>query len=143
LEADERIHYAVEHTEVVRSPRQKIGHLLFNQHILLFDHRVDGMGECGQRRQGDSSQAKIVTASYLVNLEGFSPNARRFIELMAERYPQEPGIFYTYKNEPKEMNIVSDPVEAIVEKITLRIDNQNDPLAAIVKVWKNFGMCRY
>ncbi|MBN2463608.1 MAG: hypothetical protein JXB43_08450, partial [Dehalococcoidia bacterium] len=60
-------------------------------------------------------------------------HAKRFIEMMAEKYPHEPGIFYTYKNEPGEMNIVSEPVEIIVDKINRRIDNQHDPLTAIVK----------
>jgi hypothetical protein len=133
LEADERIHYAVENTEVVRSPRQKLATFgSTNIYYYLITELTEWVNVVREGRV-IAAKPKIVTASYLVNLEGFSPNARRFIELMAERYPQEPGIFYTYKNEPKEMNIVSDPVEAIVEKISSRIDSQHDPLAAIIR----------
>lgn len=53
--------------------------------------------------------------------------------MMAEKYPHEPGIFYTYKNEPKEMNIVSEPTKAVVDKINQQIDSRNDPLSAIIK----------
>ena len=80
-----------------------------------------------------AARPKIVTPAYLTNLEGFSSQARRFIEMMAEKSPHEAGIIYSYKNEPKEMNIISESMEEVVSKISQRIDSQGDPLTAIIR----------
>ena len=56
---------------------------------------------------------------------------------MAEKYPHEAGIFYSYRNEPKEMNIISDPMEQVVGNINRRIDVHGDPLTAIIKGVEN------
>jgi hypothetical protein len=53
--------------------------------------------------------------------------------MMAERFPMEPSIFYTYKNEPGDMNIISETTEEIVEKINKRIEGSSNPLSAIIK----------
>ena len=133
METDERIQYAIEHTEVVRSPQQSLATFGTTN---IYYYLVTGLTEwVNVVREGRviAARPKIVTPSYLVNLEGFSTQARRFIEMMVERYPHEPGIFYTYKNEPREINIVSEPVGAIVDKINRQIDSQRDPLTAIIK----------
>ena len=133
MEADERIQYAIERTEVLRNPTQSLA--TFGTTNVYYYLVTELAAWVNVVREGRviAAQPKIVTPSYLINLEGFSLHAKRFIEMMAEKYPHEPGIFYTYKNEPGEMNIVSEPVEIIVDKINRRIDNQRDPLTAIVK----------
>ena len=47
--------------------------------------------------------------------------------------PHAPGLFYTYKNEPKETNIVADNLPSVVSKINADIDKRGDPLASIIK----------
>ncbi|HEX9976198.1 MAG TPA: hypothetical protein VGA82_03015, partial [Dehalococcoidales bacterium] len=60
--------------------------------------------------------------------------ARRYFEaLMREHGQHIPGLFYTYKNEPKELNIVSDSLLAVVAKLNAEIDQRGDKLAAIIK----------
>jgi len=80
-----------------------------------------------------ASKPKIVTPTYLINMEGFSGPARRFVEMMAEQNPYEPSIFYSYKNEPGNMNIVSEPAEQVVEKVEKIVEEKNDALSAIIK----------
>ena len=80
-----------------------------------------------------ASKPRIVTPQYLINLEGFSAEANRFLEILARKYPQEPGIFYSYKNESLEMNIVSEPTEVVIDNISQLIDKQGNPLTAIIK----------
>ena len=133
MEADEKIQYAVEHTEVLRAPMQSLATFgATNVYYYLVTELTEWVNVVREGRV-IAARPKIVTPSYLVNLEGFSPQARKFIEMMAERYPHEPGIFYTYKNEPREMNIVSEPVNAVIANINQRIDNQRDPLTAIIR----------
>ncbi len=44
-----------------------------------------------------------------------------------------PGLLYAYRNEPKEMNIVSDNLLAVVAKLNEKIDKRGDPLTTIIK----------
>lgn len=133
MEADEKIQYAIEHTEVVRAPAQSLATFgSTNIYYYLVTQLTEWVNVVREGRV-IAARPKIVTPSYLVRVEGFSAQARRFIEMMAQKYPDEPGIFYSYKNEPKEMNIVSEPLEAVIEKINQKIDSQRDPLSAIIK----------
>ncbi len=133
MEIDKKIQYAIEHTEVVRPPKQQLATFgATNIYYYLVTELTEWVIVVREGRV-IAARPKIVTPSYLVNLEGFSPQAKRFIEMMAEKYPHEPGIFYSYRNEPKEMNIVSEPINAVVDKINQRIDSQRDPLSAIIK----------
>ncbi len=133
MEIDERIQYAIEHTEVVRSPKQNLA--TFGITNIYYYLVTELMESANVVREGRviAAKPKIVTPTYLFNLEGFSGSARRFIEIMAEKYPHEAGIFYSYKNEPKEMNIVSEPMEKVVDKIGQQIDSHGNPLTAIIR----------
>ncbi len=133
MEADERIEHAIENTEVIRSPEQSLATFgSTNIYYYLITGLMDNVNVVREGRV-IAAKPKIVTPTYLINLEGFSSQARRFAEMMANRFPHEVGIFYSYKNEPKDMNIISEPVQMVVEKINRQIDMQRDPLSAIIK----------
>ena len=44
-----------------------------------------------------------------------------------------PGLLYTYRNEPKELTIVSDNLISVANKLNAEIDKRGDPLTAIIK----------
>src|SRR4030042_591243 len=44
-----------------------------------------------------------------------------------------PGIIYSYRNESREFNIVSDNLLAVADKLKTDIDRRGDPLASIIK----------
>lgn len=133
MDAEDKIQFAIEHTEVLRPPMQSLATFgTTNVYYYLVTELAEWVNVVREGRV-IAARPKIVTPSYLINLEGFSSQARKFIELMAERYPHEPGIFYTYKNEPGEMNIVSERIGAVIEKINRIIDDRRDPLTAIIK----------
>jgi hypothetical protein len=133
MEADEKIQYAIENTRVIKPPRQKLS--TFGTTNIYYYLITELMESTNIVREGRviAARPKIVTPNYLINLEGFSGSAKRYIELMTEMHPHEAGIFYTYKNEPKEMNVVSTPVQDILDRITQQIENKGDPLTAIIK----------
>ncbi len=133
MEIDDKIQYAIEHTEVVRPPKQNLS--TFGTTNIYYYLVTELMESANVVREGRvvAARPKIVTPAYLINLEGFSGQARRFIEMMTEKSPHEAGIFYSYKNEPKEMNVVSEPMNEVVGKISQRIDSDGDPLTAIIK----------
>jgi len=133
MEIDEKIQFAIENTKVIKQPKQSLA--TFGSTNIYYYLISELINQVNVVREGRviAARPKIVTPYYLANIEGFSGQARRYIEMMAERNPHEPGIFYSYKNEPKEMSFLSEPMGQVVDKISQRIDSEGDPLTAIIK----------
>ena len=141
MEIDERILDAVRHTEILRLPKQTLStfgvtniyyYLLAEPIYAEFENKVSET----VIREGRviAQKPRVVTPFYLTRLDGFSADARHYFEmLLQEQGPNAPGIFYTYKNEPKEMNIVSDSLLMVVDKLNAEIDRRGDALASIIK----------
>jgi hypothetical protein len=143
-EEDERIAYAISQTVVLRQPKQTLSTFgATNIHYYLLTKPVYadlmGKGENADEtvvREGRviTERPKIITPSYLFNLEGFSSHARKYLESLAEQYgANAPGIFYSYKNEPKDTSVVSSPMKTVIERINKEIDSKGDPLSTIIK----------
>jgi len=142
METDnDRIEYAVRHTEILRHPRQHLSTFgITNVYYYLvteptYKELVSDVNETVIREgRVIANKPKIVTPYYLSRLEGFSYDARRYLETLVKMHGADaPGLFYTYKNEPKELNIVSDSWPAVVDKLNDEIDKKGDPLASIIK----------
>jgi hypothetical protein len=140
MESDERIRNAVMNTEIVRPPRQSLAtfgttsvyyylvaeatynELIKEQETVIREGRVI------------AERPKIVTPSYLSRVQGFSPEAKKYFDmLMTQGHPDSPGLIYAYRNEPKELNIVSDNLSVVVARLNAQIDQKNDPLISIIK----------
>lgn len=133
MEMDKRIKYAVEHTELIRPPQQ---HLATFGTTTLNYYVVTGLAEnLSVVRDGKvvAEKPRIVTPSYLVGLEGFSEEARKYITTMAREHPNEPGVFYRYKNHPREMTIVSETIRQVIGKLNAQIEEEHNPLSTIIK----------
>ena len=138
---DDRIEYAVEHTEILRPPRQTLATFgTTNIHYYLitepaYAELVNNVTETVVREgKVITERPKIVTPYYLSRLEGFSQDAKRYFDLLIRTHgPDAPGLFYTYRNEPKELNIVSDSWLSVVDKLNADIDKRGDPLTSIIK----------
>lgn len=138
---EERIEYAISHTEVLRPPRQALstfGTTNIYYYLLTepsYKEIMVGEEETVVREgRVRAEKPKVVTPYYLINVEGFSNHARRYLEMVAKEYgPHTPGLFYGYKNEPKELNIVSSDMDSVVRKLADKIDREGDQLATIIK----------
>ena len=138
---DARIEYAVRHTEILRYPRQHLSTFgVTNIYYYLvteptYSELVSDINETVIREgRVIAERPRIVTPYYLSRLEGFSSEARRYFEmLLGTRDANVPGLFYTYKNESKGLNIVSENWPAVVAKLNDEIDKKGDPLASIIK----------
>jgi len=133
VEVDEKIQYAMQNTQVLRSPRQTLA--TFGSTNIYYYIITELVVNTNIVREGRviAARPKIVTPAYLANLDGFSQQARRYIEIMAQKYPHELGIFYSYKNEPREMNVVTESFSQVLDKINQQIENRGNPLSAIIK----------
>ncbi len=141
MEIDDRIKHAVMHTEILRAPKQSL-YTFGTTSIYYYLVTEPAYSDLDKNvtetvvREGRviAEQPKIVTPYYLSSLEGFGTEARRYFEaLIKEHGSSIRGVFYAYKNEPKELTIVSDVLPSVVDKLNADIDRRGDPLAAIIK----------
>ena len=138
---DERIRYAVRHTEILRAPKQSLytfGTTNIYYYLVtepVYSELIKNISETVVREgRIIAERPRIVTPYYLSSLEGFSSEARRYFEALPREYSQNiRGLFYSYKNEPKPLTIVSDNLLSVVDKINAEIDKRGDPLTAIIK----------
>ncbi len=138
---DERIRDAVKHTEILRAPKQSLytfGTTNIYYYLVTkpaYSELIKNITETVVREgRVIAERPRIVTPYYLSRLEGFSSEASKYFEaLMKEHGSNIRGLFYTYKNEPKELTIVSENLLSVVDKLNAEIDKRGDPLAAIIK----------
>jgi len=138
---DKRIRYAIMRTEILRPPKQSLytfGTTNIYYYLVtepVYSELIRDITETVVREgRVIAERPRIVTPYYLTHLEGFGSEARRYFEALAKEHGSNiHGLFYTYKNEPKELNIVSDNLRSVVDKLNAEIDRRGDPLAAIIK----------
>jgi len=138
---NERIQDAVRHTEILRLPKQHLSTFgMTNIHYYLVTEPAyaEFVKETDETviREGKviAEKPRIVTPYYLSRVEGFSQDAKKYFEALIRAHgPNAPGLFYTYKNELKELNIVAENLPSVVSKLNAEIDKRGDPLASIIK----------
>lgn len=139
--SDERLEYAVGHTEILRLPKQtlatfgmtNIGYYLVTEPVYS-ELEKDVTETVVREGRVVAERPRIVTPYYLSRFEGFSPDAKRYFNGLLKQYgPNAPGLFYSYRNEPKGLTIVAGSITAVVDKINAEIDKRGDPLVAIIK----------
>ena len=133
MEADEKIKHALQHTELIKAPRRELD--TFGSSVIDYYVVTELVGNLSVVRDGKvfAERPKIVTPAYLVNVEGFSEQAKKYISMMARERPYESGIFYKYKNEPGGMDVISEPVKQVIDNLSSRVEEQQNPLSTIIK----------
>jgi hypothetical protein len=138
---EEKIREAVRHTEILRPPKQSLATFgTTNVYYYLvtepaYSEMVKNAVETVIREgRVIAERPKIVTPYYLSHLEGFSSEAQKYLDMLTKTQgANAPGLFYSYKNEPKELNIVSDNLLSVVAKLNAEIDKRGDPLTSIIR----------
>jgi hypothetical protein len=136
---EERLNQAVSRTQILRAPRQALATFgVTNIEYYLLTQPVYAENENQEtvvrRGQVIASRPRIVTPFYLSQAEGFSPEARRYLQKMAlEHGPHTPGVYYAYRNEPKSTDIVTEALTQVVGHINQELDGKNDRLATIIQ----------
>lgn len=140
MESDERIRIAVMNTQVIRPPRQNLetfGATNIYYYLVAeaaFNEIMNSTETVIREGRVVAERPRIVTPSYLSRVQGFSAEAKKYFEMLMTHYDaNSPGLFYSYRNEPKELNVVSDNLPAVVAKLNMEIDLKGDPLMSIIK----------
>ena len=134
---DAEIEYAISHTDLVRLPEQRLNTFgVTKVHYYLLTEPMDSVGETRIREgQVIAERPRIVTPGYFLNVfEGFGDHARKQAEALLNRYGFDPDILeYKYKNEMSNTWTLSENIGDVILKISNKIDDESDPLAAILK----------
>jgi len=137
---DEKILHAVQHTEILRLPKRSLatfGTTNIQYYLVTepaYSEFVDVTETVVREGRVISERPRIVTPYYLSHLEGFTSEAKRYFDMLVRVHGADaPGLFYTYRNEPKKLTIVSGNLLSVVDKLNAEIDSRGDPLASIVK----------
>ncbi|MFA5374433.1 MAG: hypothetical protein WC455_01555 [Dehalococcoidia bacterium] len=137
---DGRIKEAVSNTKILRLPRQTLatfGTTVINYYLLtepIYSEIVRGDETVIREGRVSSERPRVVTPYYLTRLEGFGESAKRYLDMVIQQYGMHmPGLYYNYKNEHKDLLIVSDKMEVVIGRLNEKIDKDKDNLAAIIK----------
>ena len=143
-EFDERIAAALEQTRVVRAPRQHLA--TFGSTNLKYYMVTEPVyEETSVPRSGGAEtvlregkilarRPEVVTPGYMLRLDGFGDEARRTMEMLALRLGHNaPGLFYTYRNEPGELSIVSGNADGVADNVRDDLDRRSEDLAVVIR----------
>ena len=138
---DEAIQYAIEHTEVLRTPKQGLatfGTTSVYYYLITQPTYADVFNVNDETvvREGRviAERPKIVTPYYLANLfEGFEHGGEYARFLLGKYGAKEQGLLYRYRNEPKGFNVVSDHIDTVASRLDEKITNDGESLVALIK----------
>ncbi|ADJ25983.1 conserved hypothetical protein [Dehalogenimonas lykanthroporepellens BL-DC-9] len=142
MDPKERIRFATAHTHVIRPPTQLLETFGQTQihYYLLTEPSYSEINETTfpetVLREGKviAEQPKLVTPQYMRRLEGFGDEVRRYFDMIASSLgANSPGLLYTYRNEPGDLNILSGNLPSVAERINNDIIRKDDKKAAIIR----------
>ena len=135
---------AVEQTYVVRYPRQHLatfGSTNISYYVVtdpiyreIDSYKASGKQE-GVVRTGRviAERPAVVTPTYAMNLQGFSPEAYEYMrEAAREGGPNSPGILYQYKNEVGKTDIVGGNASEIANNISGDLERRREDLSVVM-----------
>ncbi len=131
---------AIEQTWIVRHPRQHLATFgVTNISYFVVTEPVyqdpDSSKQEGVVRTGRviAERPAIITPTYALNLEGFSPEAYQYLREVAIKYgPHSPGVLYRYRNLAEKMDIVSGYAGEIAHRISDDLDRRQENTAVVI-----------
>tara|TARA_B100001013_G_scaffold39810_1_gene21184 strand:+ start:272 stop:967 length:696 start_codon:yes stop_codon:yes gene_type:complete len=135
-----RIARAVGLTRVIRTPRQQLatfGTTNLKYYIVtepIYKDLETRANEVVVRDgQVTAQKPNIVTPGYMLNLGGFSTEAREYMEYLSGKFGvNSAGLLYQYNNNPGTVEIVDGSVEGVAEKISQDLDQRDVGMAVVL-----------
>jgi hypothetical protein len=139
-EADHRIRKALQLTQVLRPPKHHLATFGVTdlRYYLVTQPAYNELVPAEEEsviREGKviSQRPAIVTPTYMMNLEGFGADAKKYMESLVRRFgPNSPGIMYQYRNEPESLEIVGGEVFDVARRIADDLDERGVDSAAVI-----------
>jgi len=135
-----RIARAVGLTRVIRTPKQQLatfGTTNLKYYIvtepIYKDLETQANEVVVRDGQVTAQRPNIVTPSYMLNLGGFSAEAREYMEYLSDKFGvNSAGLLYQYSNNPGTTEIVDGNVEGVAEKISQDLDQRDVGMAVVL-----------
>jgi len=130
--------YAVNHTEVVAVPQNRLetfGTTMVNYHLVT--ELMDSVDKV-RVREGKlkAFRPEIITPPSITEemLEGFGSEAKDYAEWLRNNAQDMQMLRYGFKVQKKEISdyILSDPLDAVVERVKDDLKERDDPLGAVL-----------
>lgn len=131
--------FAVNNTEIIVPPKRHLetfGNTIINYYLV--SELMDSIGKVRVREgRMQALRPQIITpASYsTLMLEGFGEQAQQYLEWLKEHEDTVRILRYGYtlKQEAFSEQVLTDSLEAVLERVKAEVAGKNDPFAAVVK----------
>jgi hypothetical protein len=131
--------FAVNNTEIVMPPKRHLetfGNTIINYHLV--SELMDSVGKVRVREgrmQALRPQIITPTAYSSLMLEGFGEQAKQYLEWLKEHEDTVRILRYGYtlKQEAFSEQVLTDTMDAVLERVKTEVAAKKDPFAAVVK----------
>lgn len=141
---EEKIKQVIENTKIIKQPGKLLASFdstTIHYYILAVPMYLEFEGKNPNSetiiREGliTWQKPKIITPSYMLRVEGFSGEARKAFEMLAEEDDDLAMILYSLKlsRDFEKMEIVSGSLSSVAKKISDNINRKKDSFSAIIK----------
>ena len=131
---------AIEQTWVVRFPKQRLatfGSTNIAYYVVTepIYRELDEDNDEGVVRTGRviAERPTLITPTYAMSLQGFSTEAYEYFRYVAmQAGPNSAGVLYQYRNESKNLDIVSGNASEIAHRISDDLDGRQEDLSVVM-----------
>lgn len=131
--------YAVRNTKIVRAPARALetfGETLVNYHLVA---ELDDDPRKVRIREGrlEAHKPAIITPEAYVQdqMEGFGEQARQYLDFLKQHEDSIRILQYGYslRQEAFSEQVVTDSLDAVLERVVERVKSANDPFATVIR----------
>ncbi len=144
MNMEEKIKQVIENTEVIKPPEKLLAsfdsttihyYMLTVPMYLEFEGKSPGTETIIREGRITWQKPKVITPSYMLRVEGFSGEARKAFEMLAEEDADLAMILYGLRlsRDFEKMDIVSNSLSSVAKNISNDIEKKKDPYSAIIK----------
>ncbi|ACL70997.1 hypothetical protein [Halothermothrix orenii] len=143
MEERKKIREALKETEILKFPDKLISpsqSTTLHYFVLAEPYYLEVLENEGPEtkvREGKITweKPKLLTPGYVLNMEGFSKEAKKALQLMSQNHPDLAGFLYkmNYKKESLRTFSVSKSIEQTSDRIKDEIKEKGDTMTAIIK----------
>ena len=135
----ENFEYAIENTEVIVAPEQKIATFgATSFHFYLVSELMDRVNEVRVRNgQIHADRPQILAPDHFnrLLLDGFGEKAHGYIEQLRERLQSVAVLRYGFQFRKTDVHerTFRDPIEAVVARTKAEVQDKDEPLSAVIR----------
>ncbi len=144
MELEEKIKKVIQDTEIIRHPDKMLAsfdsttihyYMLTTPMYLEFEGRSSVAETVIREGRIVWQRPKVITPSYMLRVEGFSGEARKAFEILAEEDADLAMILYGLRmsRDFEKMEIVSNSIASVARNITGDIERKKDSYSAVIK----------